>query len=93
MIYDVDMTTSDRTNPTPQSSDKSTSNMSLQTLSSTYKPNADDTRDRMQMINGSLVYYDITNTPRILIGKAPDDGRTGIWVSKEGINVITELGG
>lgn len=39
------------------------------------------------------VYYDSTNTPRILIGQAPDDGRMGIWVSKAGQSVLTLLGG
>ncbi len=38
------------------------------------------------------VYYDATN-PRIVIGKSPDDGRIGIWISKVGQNVITNLGG
>lgn len=38
------------------------------------------------------VYYD-ANNPRILIGKAPNDGRIGMWVSKTGVNVVTELGG
>ena len=28
---------------------------------------------------------------RILIGQAPGDGRSGIWVSKEGVDVIEEL--
>ena len=40
----------------------------------------------------STVYYDAT-IPRIVIGQSPDDGRIGIWVSKPGISVITELGG
>jgi hypothetical protein len=40
----------------------------------------------------STIYYDSSNA-RILIGKAPDDGRIGIWISKTGVDVITELGG
>ena len=36
---------------------------------------------------------DSDGTRRILIGQAPDDGRSGIWVSKVGTDVITELGG
>lgn len=40
----------------------------------------------------STVYYDASDA-RILIGKAPDDGRIGIWVSKTGVDVVTELGG
>jgi len=50
------------------------------------------------IINGRLpngrygsLYYDSTNTARILIGQAPIDGRIGIWISKEGIDVIDEL--
>jgi hypothetical protein len=39
------------------------------------------------------VGYDSTGLRRILIGSAPDDGRIGIWVSKDGVDVITELGG
>lgn len=41
---------------------------------------------------GTLI-YDSTNTPRILIGSSPDDGRMGIWVSKSGQSVISLLGG
>ena len=37
------------------------------------------------------IYYDSSNA-RILIGKAPD-GHLGMWVSKLGVDVITELGG
>lgn len=36
------------------------------------------------------VYYDASDS-RILIGKAPNDGRLGIWVSNTGVDVITEL--
>lgn len=47
----------------------------------------------MATSNGSkAIYYDSIN-PRIVIGQSPDDGRIGIWVSKPGISVITELGG
>lgn len=41
--------------------------------------------------NGSTVWYDTTGIPRILIGQAPSDRRMGSWVTKAGINVITEL--
>ena len=37
---------------------------------------------------GTLI-YDSNNIARILIGTY--DGRVGIWVSKEGIDVLTEL--
>lgn len=37
------------------------------------------------------VFYDSTGTPRILIGQAPSDGRPGIWVTKEGYNVLEEI--
>lgn len=39
------------------------------------------------------VLYDVNGVPRILIGQAPDDGRPGIWISVEGQNVLTLLGG
>lgn len=39
------------------------------------------------------LYYDTNGTARILIGQAPDDGRIGIWVSPEGTDVLTQLGG
>lgn len=39
------------------------------------------------------VYYDANGVPRILIGQAPDDGRPGIWISQDGQNVLTLLGG
>ena len=37
------------------------------------------------------VFYDTTGLARILIGQAPDDGRPGIWISADGIDVIDEL--
>jgi hypothetical protein len=40
-----------------------------------------------------LVISDNTGTRRVLIGQAPDDGRPGSWVSIDGVDVITELGG
>ena len=39
------------------------------------------------------IYYDNDGVARILIGQAPDDGRMGIWISSEGEDVITLLGG
>lgn len=38
------------------------------------------------------IYYDSDGTARILIGMAPDDGRMGIWMSKPGVDVLTQLG-
>ena len=40
-----------------------------------------------------LVISDGTGTRRVLVGQAPDDGRPGSWVSIDGVDVITELGG
>lgn len=37
------------------------------------------------------VFYDSTPDARILIGMAPDDGRMGIWVTKDGFDVVDEL--
>lgn len=39
------------------------------------------------------IYSDEDGVRRILIGQAPDDGRPGIWISREGEDVITLLGG
>lgn len=51
-----------------------------------------------QMTSGKLqngrygeVFYDAGGMPRIYIGQAPDDGRPGIWITKEGFNVINEI--
>lgn len=51
-----------------------------------------------QMISGKLpngkygeVFYDATGTPRILIGQAPGDSRPGIWITKQGYNVLDEV--
>lgn len=38
-----------------------------------------------------LVCSDTDGNRRILVGQAPDDGRPGVWVSKEGFDVIDEL--
>lgn len=37
------------------------------------------------------LFYDSTGTPRVLIGQAPS-GRPGVWVTKPGFNVLTEIG-
>lgn len=37
------------------------------------------------------IFYDDTGTARILIGQAPEDGRPGIWVTKSGYDVLTEV--
>lgn len=54
---------------------------------------------KSQMQSGRLengrygeVFYDAGGMPRILIGQAPNDGRPGIWITKEGFNVLTEVG-
>jgi len=39
---------------------------------------------------GTLV-SDTTGTRRLLLGQAPDDGRPGLWISKEGQDVIALL--
>ena len=51
-----------------------------------------------QMVSGKLpngrygeVFYDAGGMPRILIGQAPGDGRPGIWITKEGFNVLEEV--
>ena len=51
-----------------------------------------------QMISGRLdngrygeVFYDATGMPRILIGQAPTNGRPGIWITKQGYNVLNEV--
>lgn len=38
-----------------------------------------------------LVIADDTGTRRVLIGQSPDDGRPGVWVSIDGVDVIDEL--
>lgn len=49
----------------------------------------------LQDVNGTrvvgTVYYDNDDVPRIFIGLSPDDNRPGIWVSKEGVDVVSEL--
>lgn len=51
-----------------------------------------------QMVSGKLpngrygeVFYDAGGMPRILIGQAPGDGRPGIWITKDGFNVLDEV--
>lgn len=39
-----------------------------------------------------IVFYE-SGVARILIGQAPDDGRMGVWVSREDEDVIELLGG
>lgn len=56
------------------------------------------TNGNNQMISGKLsngrfgeVFYDASGMPRILIGQAPNNGRPGIWITKEGYNVLNEV--
>jgi len=51
-----------------------------------------------QMMSGKLpngrfgeVFYDAGGMPRIYIGQAPNNGRPGIWITKEGYNVFNEI--
>lgn len=37
------------------------------------------------------VFYDETGLPRILIGQSPNSGRPGIWVTKPGFSVLSEV--
>lgn len=39
---------------------------------------------------GELV-YDAQSVPRILLGQAPKDGRPGLWISKEGKDVLEAI--
>ena len=54
--------------------------------------------DNKQLTSGKLpngrygeVFYDAGGMPRILIGQAPGNGRPGIWITKEGYNVLDEV--
>lgn len=38
-----------------------------------------------------LLIYDEGGMPRILVGQAPNDGRAGIWITKPGFDVLTEI--
>jgi hypothetical protein len=95
-LYDVNHTTQDRSDPAPNGHDTVASGARLahNTVSTTYKATGrTSATNRIQQVNGSFVLYDATNTPRVLIGSSPDDGRIGMWVSKPGFSVLTLLGG
>lgn len=40
-----------------------------------------------------LILYDPDGTSRVLLGNAPNDGRTGEWISLPGNDVLNLLGG
>jgi hypothetical protein len=51
-----------------------------------------------QMVTGKLAngrygetFNDQGGMPRILIGQAPGDARPGIWITKDGYNVLDEV--
>lgn len=51
-----------------------------------------------QMVSGKLstgrygiLIYDASGTPRILLGQASGNGRPGLWISKQGIDVLSEV--
>jgi hypothetical protein len=75
-------------------------NENFRKLSDSFNPlqMSDGTYERVTIGKYGVSQYGIVGTDtdgnrRILIGQAPDDGRSGIWVSKEGVDVVTELGG
>lgn len=37
-----------------------------------------------------LLIYDEGGMPRVLVGQAQRDGRVGIWITKNGFNVLSE---
>lgn len=47
--------------------------------------------DKNQLLGVQVA--DSSSTHRILLGMAPDDGRVGLWISKEGEDVVALLGG
>lgn len=53
---------------------------------------ATDSQLLFKMDIESWVWYN-NGIPQTLIGKAPDDGRNGVWATIPGQNVITQLGG
>lgn len=51
-----------------------------------------------QMVSGKLangrygeVFYDAGGMPRILIGQAPGNARPGLWITKDGFDVLKEV--
>lgn len=75
-------------------------NQNFQALSDSFNPlqisDGNSTRitlGKYQASQYGLLGTDTDGVRRILIGQSPDDGRSGIWVSKEGEDVITLLGG
>ena len=51
----------------------------------------DDGNLRITLEGGNVIVRDVSGTRRILMGNAPDDGRSGLWVSAPGKDVIEEL--
>ena len=37
------------------------------------------------------IVYDSGGMPRILLGQAPANGRPGLWITKDGYNVLNEV--
>ena len=52
---------------------------------------ASDSQLAFKMDIDSWIWYN-DSLPRILIGKAPSDKRTGAWVSDTGVDVTTTIG-
>lgn len=96
MLHDIDRSNGDRSDPRPNGADTiaADTRMAHNTVSTTYKGTGRTSfTNRIQQINGTITLYDSTNTPRILIGSSPDDGRIGVWISRPGLSVVTLLGG
>ena len=85
-LYDVDKNQDSRGNPTPNASDAHTQRRSDGTTSITNKVGTPDGA-YTKTNNATILVFDGT-VNRVLIGLSPS-GTYGIWVSKEGIDVLT----
>lgn len=75
-----------------------TVNKNFQTLDAETFTKTIQNNGNAQMVSGRLpngrfgeVFYDAGGMPRILIGQAPNNARPGIWITKEGFNVLNEV--
>lgn len=88
-IYDVDMTSGDRSNPNPEVPDLMHQRNAHLTNSTSYSPtNSVPNGARVQQKNNAIIANNGT-TNKALFGYNPGLGKWGSFVAKEGIDVAT----
>lgn len=77
-----------------KSTNNAFSQLDAQTVTKTYRQSGGNAivEGKLPYNNGyGTLHYNTSNIPNMLLGRAPDDSRPGLWIVKDGFNVLDEL--